>query len=144
MPEENEEKPEKKSEEEKTPRQQFAEWLGSQAFYEIMYAYRTAPLFDQGKVVEAFECVKTLVRQKAKQIYEPDVHDDYITVYESVGGWKAVHMTWAVYEDLPHGFYEPEQTGVGAYATEEQAVVEAKSWAESEELEFIERSPPRN
>lgn len=62
-----------------------------------------------------------------------DRKPSYITVMSSMGGWKALLLTW----NPDHGgFYEPYQTGLGAYATREEAVSEAKWWAENEGLEF--------
>jgi hypothetical protein len=131
---------------EKKPRELLAEWLDSQEFYEHMQAYRHAGLHAQDMVVTTFERVKNLIRMKAKEFYEPDVHDDFITVYVSVGGWKAVQLTWSLLhaDDPDSGFWEPEQTGVGAYMTEEEAVVAGRRWAEAEGLEFKERQPKRN
>lgn len=57
----------------------------------------------------------------------------YITVYESIGGWKAVQVWW---NPEMGGFWEPWLPGVGTYETRTEAVVEGKMWAESEELEF--------
>lgn len=55
----------------------------------------------------------------------------FITIYLSIGGWKAVHIWWN-----PGGFWEPYQTGVGAYYTKEPAEAEAKAWAEDEGMEY--------
>lgn len=55
-----------------------------------------------------------------------------ISVYQSIGGWKAVELWWNPDMD---GFWEPWQTGIGAYDTRDEAIAEAKSWAEAEELE---------
>lgn len=55
----------------------------------------------------------------------------HITVYESLAGWKAVEVWWD-----PEGFWEPWQTGVGAYATREEALAEARQWADDEHLEL--------
>ena len=38
------------------------------------------------------------------------------------------------YDD--YGFWEPWQTGIGRYATREEAIVEAKQWAEDCDLEY--------
>jgi hypothetical protein len=65
----------------------------------------------------------------------PEVHKPYITVYESMGGWKAVEMWW---NPEMGGFWEPWQTGICAYPTKEQAQVDAEDWAEAEELEYRE------
>lgn len=62
-------------------------------------------------------------------------HKSYITVYQSIGGWKAVLMSW----NSEGGFYEPWQTSVmGGFRKKEQAVEDGKSWAEDEELQFVE------
>lgn len=62
-------------------------------------------------------------------------HATYVTVYESIGGWKAVMVWWNPEEG---GFWEPLQTGCGAYNTREEAVAEAKWWAKDEKCEFKE------
>jgi hypothetical protein len=121
----------------KERKKQLEGWLSGQDFYNLMQVYRTMPISNQLQVVRAFEAVQKAVREKVAEIYDGKP-DDYITVYESVGGWKAVQMTWSTYPDIPHGFWEPEQTGVGAYDTMEQACVEGRAWAASEELEFKE------
>ena len=62
----------------------------------------------------------------------------FITVQESIGGWMAVMFWWNDEEpDIPDGFWEPWDTGFGRYATKDEAEVEAKSWAENEELEYV-------
>ncbi len=119
--------------------QKFSEWIAGQDFYGLMQTYRAMPLVNQREVVKAFEAVKTAIKEKAREIYTPEAnHEDFITVYLSIGGWKAIQLTWSLlHEDRPDsGFWEPEQTGVGAYATAAEATVEAKAWAESEGLEF--------
>lgn len=56
----------------------------------------------------------------------------FISVYESISGWKAVQYWW----NAEHGgFWEPWQTGIGSYQTYEEAYQEAMDWAESEHLE---------
>jgi hypothetical protein len=55
----------------------------------------------------------------------------HIEVYESIGGWKAVMLWWN-----PNGFWEPWQTGCGAYETRAEAEEEARTWAEDESVEF--------
>jgi hypothetical protein len=47
------------------PPQLPTDWLDSRDFYELMQAYRTAPLRDQSLVCDAFEAVKTAVRAQA-------------------------------------------------------------------------------
>lgn len=59
----------------------------------------------------------------------------YITVYKPIAGWKAVMVWWN--PDMG-GFWEPYQTGEFAFATRDEAVTDAKIWAEVEGLEFKE------
>lgn len=64
------------------------------------------------------------------------------TTGPAISGYFAV-MMW--YNDtgeynLPP-FWEPYQTGVGRYATREEAIAEAKDWAEAEGLEYQKSSP---
>ena len=59
----------------------------------------------------------------------------YISVYRSIGGWKAVLLTWN--EELQ--FYEPWQTSVmGGFASKEEAIEDGKNWARHEEIQFVE------
>jgi hypothetical protein len=59
----------------------------------------------------------------------------YITTYLSIGGWKAVMLWWN--PDMG-GFYEPWDTGLGAYDSQELAAEEAMAWAEDEGIEYRE------
>jgi hypothetical protein len=59
----------------------------------------------------------------------------YITTYKSIGGWKAVLLKWD-----NEVYYEPWQTGMCGYATEKEAIQEAKEWAMAEEIEYRERN----
>jgi len=52
----------------------------------------------------------------------------YISVYKPVSGYKAI---------LRDKTGEPIQTGLSAYRTREEAIQEAKGWAEAEGLEFF-------
>lgn len=45
-------------------RNNLKEWLDSQEFYELMQAYRCAPMMPQGPVIEAFEDVKAKVLEQ--------------------------------------------------------------------------------
>jgi len=65
-------------------------------------------------------------------------YSPFITVYESIGGWKAVCYCWTDEDPDLGGFWEPWQTGYFGYATKEPAILEAKAWAEAEELEYRE------
>lgn len=53
----------------------------------------------------------------------------YITTYRAMCGWKSVM-------DGPDGVQE---TGICGWDTEDEAIVEAKQWAEDEELPYIAR-----
>lgn len=61
---------------------------------------------------------------------------EFITVTEGMSGFFAVHM-WlnTLEEDMPP-FWEPWETGLGRYATREEAEREAKWWAAQSELEY--------
>jgi hypothetical protein len=61
------------------------------------------------------------------------IHQPYITTYKGGSGWFAVQIHWN--PDMG-GFEEINQTGVGRYATKEEAEDEGKQWAKSEGLEF--------
>ena len=53
------------------------EWLEEQEFYELMQAYRHAPVTDQSAVVAAFEAVKQIIRDKCQEREEwPDSRRD--------------------------------------------------------------------
>ena len=58
----------------------------------------------------------------------------YVTTYEPVSGYKAVIMVW----DVDVQTHLPWNTGVAAYATNAEAVKEAKAWAEAEGLNYVE------
>jgi hypothetical protein len=60
---------------------------------------------------------------------------DYITVYRAVGGWQSVLMTWD--EEDGVGMWGPWQTGMGPYRTIGEAVIDAQSWAENEEVRYV-------
>lgn len=54
----------------------------------------------------------------------------FFTTAEGISGYFAVLM-WLNEEELDIGpFWEPYDTGFGRYATREEAVEEAKHWAE--------------
>lgn len=58
-------------------------------------------------------------------------HKSFITVTSGMSGFFAVQMWWN-----PEGFWEPWQSGIGRYASSEDAAKEGKYWAEAEGLEF--------
>jgi hypothetical protein len=51
----------------------------------------------------------------------------------AISGYFAVEYWWN-----PDGFWEPWQTGIGRYSTKEEAIAEARYWAETEGIEFRE------
>lgn len=59
--------------------------------------------------------------------------ESYIDVYEPIAGWKAKEMFWD-----EEGFFDCWNTGLVAYATKEEAIKDAKSWAESNDLAYVE------
>ena len=61
-----------------------------------------------------------------------NAHPDFITVYQPVAGWKAMHMMY----DEDEGIYEPWTTSHFAYDTREEAVAEATRWADDEGIEL--------
>lgn len=80
--------------------------------------------------------------------YAKDLHemshrsDDYtrmppsfIYVTHGISGYFAVNMWWN-----PDGFFEPGQTGLHRYDTQEFAIREAIHWATVEEIPFF---PPK-
>jgi len=67
------------------------------------------------------------------------MHEPMITIYESVGGWKAVWMEWTEDGELG-GFWEPWQVGFFGYQNPSEAERDAKEWAEAEGLPYI---PPK-
>lgn len=64
------------------------------------------------------------------------------TTGPAISGYFAVIMWWndTGEHDLP-GFWEPWNTGVGRYATNAEAIKEAKMIARSEGLEYREDEP---
>ena len=56
----------------------------------------------------------------------------FITVYKPIAGWKAVCVVW----DDEDQEYFPEQTSYFAHKNKDDAIEEAKNWAEAEEIEF--------
>jgi catalase (peroxidase I) len=61
-------------------------------------------------------------------------HKDYVTIYRALIGWKAVWVTW---NPELGGFWEPEDTGIGAYRNPADAEIEAKQWAVEMGLEYV-------
>jgi hypothetical protein len=65
----------------------------------------------------------------------PELPRAFVTVYQPISGWKAVLV---VRDEECDGEHTPWQTGYFAYPTKEEAIVDAKQWAEAEEIPFIE------
>jgi hypothetical protein len=61
----------------------------------------------------------------------------FITVTHGCSGYFAVLLTWEVFDDDHDGCYTPEQTGIGRYADKDKAEIEAKEWAECEEIPYV-------
>lgn len=61
---------------------------------------------------------------------------DFITVTEGMSGFFAVHMWLNEEEDDIGPFWEPYETGMGRYATHEEAMVEAMAWADETGMEY--------
>lgn len=60
---------------------------------------------------------------------------DYITIMHGTSGFFACHV-WLNEEDEDEPFWEPYESGIGRYATREEAEVEARQWAEDMEMEL--------
>ena len=58
----------------------------------------------------------------------------FITVYKPIAGWKAVQYWW---NPEMGGFWEPWQTGPCAWDTKKEAELDAKMWAEAEEIPYL-------
>jgi hypothetical protein len=57
----------------------------------------------------------------------------HVTITQGLRGYFAVLVCW----NPEHGgFWEPWQSGIGSYATAEEAEEEARDWAEAEGVEF--------
>lgn len=60
---------------------------------------------------------------------------EFITVAEGMSGFFAVHM-WLNEEEDFGPFWEPYDTGFGRYDTREEAIADAKEWAEATGMEY--------
>lgn len=60
---------------------------------------------------------------------------NFITTTQGMSGFFAVHM-WLNEEEDFGAFWEPYDTGMGRYATREEAIIEALQWAEEMEIEY--------
>lgn len=65
-------------------------------------------------------------------------HAPYVTVTKGLRGFFAVLVRW---NPEYGGFYEPWDSGLGSYATAEEAEPEARGWASDEGVEYRPRRP---
>ena len=63
--------------------------------------------------------------------------EPFVTVYRALYGYKSVLMVWTEDEELEGGYWEPWNTGYFQYETVAEAAVEARQWAESEEVRYV-------
>lgn len=64
---------------------------------------------------------------------DTEEHPRYVTVTEGMRGFFAVLLHYVVMDD-DYGFYEPWESGLGSYATPQEAADEARAWAANEEI----------
>jgi hypothetical protein len=62
-----------------------------------------------------------------------DAHPSFVTITHGIRGYFAVLLVWNPEFD---GFYEPENSGIGSYATAAEAEPEALEWAQAEGVAF--------
>ena len=67
--------------------------------------------------------------------------ESFITVTKGMSGYFAVMFCW---NSELGGFWEPWTTGIGRYATQQEAIEEGIDWAEMQELEFVMPAKPEN
>lgn len=92
-----------------------------------------APLASQREIDEMIKLIRGgTPAYLAAQIVVED-KSPYVTISHGMRGYFAVLMHWHI-----DGFWEPLQSGVGSFKTSEGAVEEAKIWAESEEVRYVE------
>ena len=60
---------------------------------------------------------------------------NFITTTQGMGGFFAVHM-WLNEEEDFGPFWEPYETGMGRYATREEAIANARVWANQTGMEY--------
>lgn len=69
----------------------------------------------------------------------PDkILDQYITATLLGSGHAAVHRVLVLEEGETQAYWDMEQTGIGRYEKVENAIIEAKEWAESEGIRYQE------
>jgi hypothetical protein len=81
-------------------------------------------------------CSQIIPLAKAKSEKKETVSRGHIDVAQLGSGYAALHMVDVTDN---HGTYQDvQQTGIGRYATREEAIVEAKSWSASDEIPLAE------
>jgi hypothetical protein len=75
-----------------------------------------------------------MIKQSLMDIIKPGDH--WISVTSGISGYFAVEM-WLNNDDSSMIFAEPWDTGIGRYATYDEAKDEAMEWAAADELPFI-------
>jgi len=72
---------------------------------------------------------------KARRNAVTKIPDKFITVQKGMAGWYAVYFSWdSCWDDVP----EVIQTGIGRYDNIDTAIEEAKEWAQSEQIPYME------
>lgn len=61
--------------------------------------------------------------------------DEYVTASLLGSGYAAVHMV-LVRDPKLGDYWDVQQTGIGRYATREEAEREAKAWSKSDEIRY--------
>jgi len=62
--------------------------------------------------------------------------DEYITASLLGSGHAAVHRVLVLEEGEKEAYWDIQQTGIGRYRTSDEAITEAKQWAESEGIRY--------
>jgi len=78
----------------------------------------------------------TTTQKTYEQVIE--TKESYIDVYQPVAGWKPQLMVWMEMEEDGMAGFVCLNTSYFAYETREKAVVEAKQWAEDEDIAYVE------
>ena len=55
-------------------------------------------------------------------------------------GWAAVHMV-EIQDDRLGIYSDVQQSGIGRYATRDEAILEARHWSETDAIPLVEPSP---
>lgn len=85
-----------------------------------------------------------LIEDAAPTPFDNNSKDAFVVAERLGSGWAAVHYWWNTIENLlkpGEGFWEPWNTGVGRYATIEEADAEARDYAYSEQIRHRPQEP---